>query len=188
MSEPSLSASNSCPPAKPSQETEDFLRLYSLYQKQIYASIGTYFRNSADIDEVLQETSIILWSKFHELRSDGDFLRWAIGIARFEVLRHLRKHKNGSFPFDEEVAELLAEERDRHLDYLDLRREALERCLKKLKLRDRTLIEDCYSSNTLVKQVAKRMCRPVNAVYQSLSRIRRSLHDCITRSLAAREN
>jgi RNA polymerase sigma-70 factor (ECF subfamily) len=167
--------------------TEGFLRLYSVYQKQIYAFIGTFFRDAADIDEVLQETSIVLWSKFNEFRPDGDFLRWAFGIARLEVLRYVRKQKKAGCPFDEQLIELLAVDREQQVDHLDRRREALRICLEKLSGRDRALIDECYRPETLIKQVAERLCRPVNAVYQSLSRIRRTLHECICRSISVQE-
>lgn len=167
--------------------TEGFLRLYSIYQKQIYAFIGTFLRDAADIDEVLQETSIVLWSKFGDFRPDGDFLRWAFGIARLEVLRYVRKQKKGGCPFDEQLIELLAEERRQQVDYLDRRRDALRLCLEKLSGRDRALIDECYGPDTLIKQVAERLRRPVNAVYQSLSRIRRTLHECVSRTISIQE-
>jgi RNA polymerase sigma-70 factor, ECF subfamily len=168
--------------------TEEFLRLYSVHQKQIYAFIGTFFRDAADVDEVVQETSIVLWSKFDEFRSDGDFLRWAFGIARLEVLRHFRTQNKRGTPFDEYLIDLLAEERHRQIEYLDRRREALKLCLDKLNHRDRSLVEDCYRSGALIKHVAERLSRPANAVYQSLSRIRRTLYECINRTLSVGES
>jgi RNA polymerase sigma-70 factor (ECF subfamily) len=167
---------------------EDFLRLYSVSQKKIYAFIGTFFRDAADIDEVLQETSIVLWTKFAEFRSDGDFLRWAFGIARLEVLRHLRTQNKRGAPFDEQLIDLLAEERYRQIDYLDSRREALKSCLQKLNHRDRSLVEECYRSGAPIKQVAERLSRPANAVYQSLGRIRRALLECIDRTLSVNQS
>jgi RNA polymerase sigma-70 factor, ECF subfamily len=170
-----------------SRATEDFLRLYSTHQKHVYAFIGTFFRDAADIDDVLQETSVVLWSKFGEFRPDGNFLQWAFGIARLEVLRHVRKRKGSGFQFDEQLIEMLADERcEQHHD-LDRRREALTVCLDKLSRQDRALIEDCYRPGMMIKDVAERLCRPVNAVYQSLSRIRRRLHECASRAIAIRE-
>jgi RNA polymerase sigma-70 factor, ECF subfamily len=163
---------------------DDFLRQYSLYQKQIYSFIGAFLRSAADIDEVLQETSVILWSKYHEFRPDGDFLRWACGIARLEVYRFCRSRKGVTMPFDDQLFATLAADREALAEHLDRRRTALQSCMDKLKRRDRELIEACYQVGTTAKSVAERLCRPVNAVYQSLSRIRRTLHDCVTRALA----
>lgn len=169
-------------PAEARPATEDFLRLYSLYQRQIYAFIGTYCRNPADIDEVLQETSIVLWNKFSEFRSDGEFLPWAFGIARLEVLRYFRTRKD-VFPFNEQIFDALTEQRNQEQDAFERRCEALQQCLSKLSQRDRALVEECYRSGVQIKEVADRMHRPVNAVYQSLSRIRRTLFECISRAI-----
>jgi RNA polymerase sigma-70 factor (ECF subfamily) len=182
MSDPSGTTNSARLPADARPATEDFLRMYSLYQKQIYAFIGTYCRNPADIDEVLQETSIVLWNKFREFRSDGEFLPWAFGIARLEVLRHFRTRKD-AFPFDERIFDALVEQRGQEQDAFERRCEALQQCLSKLSERDRVLVEECYRSGVQIKDVADRMRRPVNAVYQSLSRIRRSLFDCISRAI-----
>ena len=170
------------------QIEDGFLRQYSLHQKQIYSFIGAFLRNAADIDEVLQETSVILWSKYHEFRADGDFLRWACGIARFEVYRFCRSRKGVSLPWDEQIFETLAEDRQSLNEHFDRRRAALKNCLDKLKQRDRELIDACYQPGITAKAVAESLCRPVNAVYQSLSRIRRLLHDCVTRALAAQQH
>lgn len=169
------------------QLCDNFLRQYLHHQKQIYLYIAVFLRSGSDIDDVLQETSLVLWSKFHEFRPDGDFLRWACGIAKLEVYRFCRNRKGVTMPFDDDLFETLAAERESFDDHLDRRRRALSNCIEKLNQRDRTLIESCYSSGTTTKRVAEEISRPVNAVYQSLGRIRRVLHECVTRALAAQE-
>jgi RNA polymerase sigma-70 factor (ECF subfamily) len=182
--EPTISSSTALRP----QLGDDFLRQYSLHQKQLYSFIGAFLRCGADIDEVLQETSVISWSKYQDFRPDGDFLRWACGIARLEVYRFCRSRKGVTMPFDAELFSKLAEDRELLNEHLDRRRSALSTCLQKLKRRDRELIEACYEPHTTAKSVADRMCRPANAVYQSLGRIRRMLHECVTRALASQEH
>jgi RNA polymerase sigma-70 factor (ECF subfamily) len=173
----------------PPQTTQDFLRLYSLYQRRIHAFIGAFFLDSADIDEALQETSIVLWNKFAEFRPDGNFLSWAFGIARFEVMRQLRlrSRKSSALPLDDSLIELLIEERERAQSHFDSRGDALKQCLGKLRQSDRQLVEDCYRQDIQIKTIAEKLNRPVNAVYQSLSRIRKLLQECISRTMKAQE-
>jgi RNA polymerase sigma-70 factor (ECF subfamily) len=166
------------------QESDDFLRLFLANQKKIYLFIGTFLHRSSDIDEVLQETSIILWNKFSEFRRDSDFKSWAFGIARLQVFRYIRSRKVASLSFDENLIDVIAETRDDNIEFLEKRREALNSCMKKLSVRDRKLMEECYQSGNLIKQVAEKLSRPINAVYQSISRIRRTLYDCITEATA----
>jgi DNA-directed RNA polymerase specialized sigma24 family protein len=50
------------------------------------------------------------------------------------------------------------------------------------------LVQRCYSeheSRETYKSIAEEIGRPVNTVYKALNRIRRSLHECIDRTLAA---
>lgn len=170
------------------QSAARFVRLYSIHQKRIYGYVGTFFRDGADIDEVVQETSVVLWSKFSEFRPEGDFLRWALGVARLEVFRHIRTRVKAAVPFDDDLIELLSAEWYRRCDHWDRRHEALRVCLETLRSPDRSLIEDCYQPGGSIKEVAQRLSRPANAVYQSLSRIRRTLHECITRRLLSCED
>ncbi|MCC7475793.1 MAG: sigma-70 family RNA polymerase sigma factor [Pirellulales bacterium] len=173
--------------ASQAQLVDSFLRQYLHHQKQIYLYIAAFLRSGSDIDDVLQETSLVLWSKYHEFRPDGDFLRWACGIAKLEVYRFCRNRKGVTMPFDDELFEQLAAERESLNDHLERRRGALSNCIQKLNHRDRELIESCYLAGATTKLVAEQISRPVNAVYQSLGRIRRVLHECVTRALAAQE-
>ncbi len=61
--------------------TEQFVELYSAAHRSVYACVMTLVRDPSDADEVLQETSLVLWRKFNDFRPDGDFVSWACGIA-----------------------------------------------------------------------------------------------------------
>ena len=66
-----------------SDQKEPFVWLYVETQQALHAWIGTFFPNLADVDEVFQETSIVLWRKFDQFDCDQTdlnrrFLRWAV--------------------------------------------------------------------------------------------------------------
>ncbi|MHC4875766.1 MAG: sigma factor-like helix-turn-helix DNA-binding protein, partial [Planctomycetota bacterium] len=69
-------------------------------------------------------------------------------------------------------------------DDLDLRRSALSECLKKLRPGDRELIQQRYAPGSSGRDVAESLGRPMNSVYQSIGRIRKSLFECINRRLS----
>jgi RNA polymerase sigma-70 factor (ECF subfamily) len=93
-------------------------------------------------------------------------------------------HRSG-FQLSDATCELLAVDASRGADLFDFRREALQKCLGKLAPRDRQLVQRCYShADASFKAAADEMGRPVNTVYKALNRIRRSLHECIDRTLA----
>ena len=166
---------------------EQFLRLYADNQRRIHAFIGTFLARAADVDDVLQETSIVLWRKFAEFDQKRDFRRWACGVAKLEVLKFYRQQTGRILTLGDDVIEAIAEDRASLDPVLEERREALVHCMGKLTTRDRDLIEQCYGGKTTTKYVAEQLGRPVNAVYKSLGRIRRALFECIERTLKSQE-
>lgn len=183
--------SNTGPKDNPEQEAaesmderhERFLRLYSMSQRQLHGYIGTFIYSPADVSEVAQETSVILWRKFEKFDPSGSFLAWACGVARLEVFRFLRSKRHRPTPLDSQIIEQICDDRSEMLDELEARREALGNCLSKLREADRLLIWRCYSESTTIKVIAEEMGRPVNSVYKSLGRIRNTLLICINTAL-----
>ncbi len=142
--------------------------------------------NSADADDVWQRTSITLWRRFSQWQPGTNFLAWASQVARFEVKNFFRVRSRDRLHFDVSLLDSLADLRASLRDDLSARRDALARCLEKLRPADRELIGQCYvSKNTTAKAVAQRLGKQVNTVYKALIRIRRALFECIERSLAA---
>jgi RNA polymerase sigma-70 factor, ECF subfamily len=68
---------------------------------------------------------------------------------------------------------------------LDERHEALAHCLQKLHSRDRELVLTRYEPDARVEEAARRTGRSMEAAYKALSRIRKSLLDCVTHQLTA---
>jgi RNA polymerase sigma-70 factor (ECF subfamily) len=70
-------------------------------------------------------------------------------------------------------------------DRLQEEREWLTDCVAKLRADDRELIHRCYGrKNITAKDVAVALGRPVNTVYKALIRIRRSLYECVQRTIS----
>ena len=142
-----------------SEHDEQFLRLYTHHQRQIYAYLATFLRDAADVDEVLQETSIVLWHKFGEFDPERSFPAWAIGVARYELFRFCRSRKTAMLPLDEQAIAAISRDRLAAGDSLDSRREALQVCLEKLRLRDRELVQRCYTPGVTSRSVAQQLGR-----------------------------
>jgi RNA polymerase sigma-70 factor (ECF subfamily) len=162
----------------------EFVRLFSRHQRQIHAYIGSILANGADVEEVLQETSVILWTKFDTFDRERSFVKWACGIAHLQVLRFFRTHRRRMLPLDDTTIELLLAERAGLDEHLATRRGALAECLQRLRLKDRQIVEACYGPGAKIKDVAEQFGRPVGAMYHALARIRRTLLECIDRHTA----
>ena len=97
--------------ASPNDSQREFVRLFSRHQRQIHAYIGTIVANPADVEEVLQETSVVLWSKFDAYDRERPFIKWACGIAHLQLLRFFRTHRRRMLPLDDATIELLLADR-----------------------------------------------------------------------------
>ena len=69
-----------------SADNMEFVRLLTGQQRQLYLYIIALLPNPTDVDDVLQATNMVLWSKADEFEPGSDFGAWARRVAHFEVL------------------------------------------------------------------------------------------------------
>ena len=165
--------------------SDEFVQLFTRSQRRLYLFILSQIPNPIEAEEVLQETNVVIWKKSRQFRPGTSFSAWACQIARFEVLKYRDTRRRGRLQFSQEFVELLAERAAQDTELLDRRRVALVECLRKLRPRDRELIQMRYTPGENGLSVAGRLGRPVNSIYQSLGRIRKALFECINRQLTA---
>ena len=165
--------------------SEEFVRLFTQSQRAIYLYILPLVSSAADAEEVLQETNVVIWSKWSQFQSGTNFLAWGRAIARLEVFRFRRRRHHRCQLLGDDVVELLANEVTEQPNDFDLRRDALAECVNKLREKDRELIQMRYAVGATGDDVANELGRPANSVYQSIGRIRRTLMECVKRQLAA---
>lgn len=161
-----------------------FLRTFTAHQPAIRAFIRRLVPAQADADDVMQEVSVVLWEKFASFREGSDFRAWAFGVARFEALAWVRDKGRDRLVLDEEVVSKLAEESAADEPRLERQRGALEACMEKVPAEARDLLMRAYQPGAQIQQIAQGSGRSVPGFYQWLHRMRRSLLDCIRRTLA----
>lgn len=171
----------------PSTRTEEFMELCSSHQRQLLGYIFTLVRNMDDAEDLLQQTSLILWRKFDDFQSGTDFMRWACSVAHLEVLSFLRRKQRDSLHLDEQLLMQLADTRLGRAKLYERYREGLRQCRERLAEADRELLLLCYGGTLSTKEVAVKLSRSTDSIYHSLQRIRRALFDCITRAVAQEE-
>lgn len=179
-----VAASPDIQPA-PTVPSEEFVQLFSRTQRRIYLHILGQVGNPNDADEILQETNVVIWSKFDRFELGTNFIAWTFQIANFEVLKFRDRRRSNRLVFSDDIVEAIAEDSEESQDDLDLRRAALGECLGKLRPKDRELIQTRYAPGNKGKDVASLLGRPSNSVYQSIGRIRKTLFECINRRLSA---
>ncbi len=158
------------------------------HQTQLFAYIYSLVHDLDDADDLFQQTSLVLWDKFGQFDQARSFISWACGVARFEVLNFIRsRHRNRLYFCDELQLMLIAAHEAEDDGRLEERRDALSCCMKKLRERDLLLLEACYARSLGVREVASAWGRSTHSVHNSLRRIRRSLYECVRRTLAQGE-
>lgn len=169
-------------------QTETFVRLFAQSQYEIHSYVLALVHDWADADDVMQATSIVLWRKFDQFQPGTDFVAWACRIAKFEVHNFRRVKGRDRLFFDDRLLESLATLRLSMGEQLQTERELIDDCVAKLKPDDRELIRRCYGQKTVTaKDVAGELGRPTNTVYKALIRIRRTLYECVQRTINARD-
>src|SRR6186713_204431 len=92
-----MSADASVPPAGGGPSTtgashEEFLKLYAATQPALQHFLAAHISDLHEVDDLLQEVAVCLWKKFSQFTPGTSFRKWAIGVARFEVLHARRAH------------------------------------------------------------------------------------------------
>jgi RNA polymerase sigma-70 factor (ECF subfamily) len=164
-----------------------FLRLYQANERRIYGFILALVPNWSEAQDLMQETTMVLWSKFDEFQVGTDFTAWALSIARYQILNYRKKNRNSRVRFDDDVLEAIEDRVNAVVAQMDTRRDALRACLKRLEEQDRQLVALRYEAGATTRSVADRVGRGVDAVYKALNRIHVQLLFCIRRALSMEE-
>ncbi len=178
-----MSASSSDEPTSPKELYESFVQLFARHEPALRSFVRLLVPTWYDLDEVIQQTCIVLWRKYGEFEPGTDFLSWACTVARFEVLKYRRGRARDRHIFGQELIELLADEGVQEAARRERERRALDLCIEHLQPRHRELIQQCYSGVS-IKDVAESLGRSATSLYKALNRIRQALLECIERTLA----
>jgi len=174
------------PPFSESPDQErmaQFVELYSEHFARLQYYVMALLPTPSDAQDVLQETSLVLWKKFDTFEVGTNFFAWACKIARLQALKLYERNKRKATLFDTSTLEKLSAEvmssSDRQTTPLDV----LDTCLARLTDSDRTLIRRRYEPNTTVNQIANEIGLSANVLSKSLGKIRRALLACVKSKL-----
>ena len=164
--------------------TDEFVRLFSLYAKSIYSYIHVLVPTHADAEDLFQETSRTLWQKFGQYRPgpDESFRAWALRIAQIEVLSYRRRAKRHQTLFNDQLYQIVSRATLTAVGSVNSRLELLADCYRKLPDEDRQLIGARYKTGERVEAIAAQLGRSADAVYRALRRIHQWLFHCIQRA------
>ena len=166
-----------------SDKHESFISLLSKHGGMLRGMIRNGVRGHTEVDEVMQRVSLIAWKKFGQLNDPSDFPRWAAAIARFEIMKFRRERARDRLQFNDRVTQMLMTESIEETEIRDHRIHLLEECLDELPEDRRELLMQRYKSESSMKELAERIGRTPEALYQMMSRLRMTLLLCIERKM-----
>jgi RNA polymerase sigma-70 factor (ECF subfamily) len=160
--------------------SSELVQLMMLHQRKLFGYILTLVPSRADAEDILQEASLTICEKFSEFESGTNFYSWACQIAFWKVRAARKKFATSKVIFNENILEVVSQTRLQMEEELDHRHIALSKCLQKLNERDRRMVLVRYESGHNVKAAAQSCGRTIQGAYKALTRIRKTLHDCVT--------
>lgn len=163
----------------------DFIDLFVKSQRRLYLFLLTQTASPQAAEEILQNTNVVILSKWASYVHGTNFLAWVYRIASLELLKYRQQSRKRPLQFDDGFIDNVVASVETLQQTSDERRQALSRCLDKLRPQDRKMIQLRYQLGGDGKMISDQLNRPVNSIYQSLGRIRRTLLECIERELAA---
>jgi len=160
---------------------DEFLRLFTSVQPALRRFVGYHFPSGREqeIEDVLQETALVLWRKFGQYDPGKSFTSWALGVAHFELRHSQRARARAPLALDERTSDLLARRSAELSPGSERRRNTLDRCLSKLDPRSREALSLYYEKGLSTQQIAEAFRGTANMVRILLFRTRQSLARCM---------
>lgn len=167
----------------------EFVLLITRHQPAIYAYVLTVYPNRVAAQDILQETNLVICRKRAEFEPGTNFKAWAIRIAYWQTMAHLKRVKRaGHVALEPDVLDLVSQEAVEQIGDFEDRHTALRSCIQKLAPGDTSILLAHYQDGESIGEISGRLGRSRDALKQVLMRIRRTLRACIERQLAGEAN
>src|SRR5689334_12045110 len=166
----------------------DRLKDLLAFRSELLGFIRAILRNTADAEDLFQETCRIILEKSDETGPIVDFRAWAKEIARRQVLQHyrtLRTRRTSTVP-SEEMAELVSDVYLKHSPAPEVLAEesaALRACLDQMPEKQRQLIRLRFLAGQGYDTIARAIQGSESAIRRMVARTRILLMECVRQRL-----
>jgi RNA polymerase sigma-70 factor (ECF subfamily) len=164
---------------KETDDGEAFVRLLMEHEPSVRAFLRGLLPGWNDVDEVIQNASMIAWRKFDQFERGTAFGGWFLTIARFEALKHRRKLARTPMKFDDDLWNVLAEEAA--VRQQDIRLHHLETCLERIQPQQKALLLKTHAPKAVIREIALQSGKSEQGFYKMIQRLRSSVMDCVSR-------
>lgn len=144
---------------------------------------------SPDVQDVLQDTNIVIWEKLETFEPGTNFKAWAFSIARNMVKAQFRKTKRNQSPsLNEDIIQVISETwHQRSPEETGRKQLALDFCLSSLDQNARDLITARYTQGNSIETYAAMLGSSAESLRVQLFRLRAKLRDCVRKRVPLTE-
>lgn len=153
-------------------DKEAFTNIILENQVKLYKIAKARLKNEADIEDVIQETMLILYTKLEKLKDNTKFEIWLYKILINQCNKKYRKNKTNIIPLDlieNQKAYSNEEKLEDKLDY--------EKILDMFKKQDQMLLLLYYSNGYTTKQIAGILNKNENTIKTKLRRMKQKIRE-----------
>ncbi len=168
-----------------------FARLVRRHQKRIRMVVATYVHRPEDADDLAQEVFLAAFRQLPTYRGEAPFGGWLAGMARIQVLRHLRAagrlKRMDSSSLNELLDDAEAAQLNEAPDAIAARERdlgALRGCVEGLPADRAALVQRYYFGGSRLADIAQDMGKGEGAIKVALFRVRQALRICIERRMS----
>ena len=164
---------------------QDFSKLWA----RAYPAVGSYVASLVQdyhaVEDIMGRTSETLISKMDQYDGERPFEFWAVGIARYEILRYRREKARDRLLFGEDILEKIGDKCCEMSREMSSRQWGLQQCLKKISGRAAKALDLRYGDDLRYEAIGNLLGMQTGAVRSMLHRTRETLRQCIDRHMAA---
>lgn len=150
-------------------------------EARLVGYVSAIVGNRTLAEDVFQDLVLLVMRKHAEIPDRAALPGWTRRAARFLALKALDKRARERPAMDAELIDLLDRTwtEDGHDQAGDPYLDALRNCSAALPPHSRELLALKYEQGISGQEMADRLGRPINTIYVTLTRLHRSLEDCI---------
>lgn len=156
------------------------------YQNSLVSYAYGYLRDWSSAEDVVQDAFLVLMEKWQEFKPELGVFSWVRKMVFYKVQELRRARRKEVRVEDPELQDLVQGVLEKHFDEdagsrHDPLVKAYQDCMGKLNAGAADLLQRYYWNEEPGDRIAERLQRSVNAVWLSLSRIRKAIRDCVQR-------
>lgn len=163
-----------------------FKELAYPHMKLLYNVALKYTGNVFDAEDIVQETYLMAFNKFHQLKEPSKCKPWLLRILRNNFLKNCRKNKNQQRLSETEYIEFLETHiRQKGADEMlveESENKTLNQAIDKLPMKYREVLALYYMDDMLYKEIAEVLDIPMGTVMSRLTRAREGIKTSLLRA------